>query len=51
MSRAVGRLSRAADSPDTTLETVFDLASITKTMATTLALVLLVQQRSPVLAG
>ena len=41
--RSVGRLSAAA-SPDTTLETVFDLASITKTMATTLALVLLVQQ-------
>jgi serine-type D-Ala-D-Ala carboxypeptidase len=42
--RAVGRLSGKADSPETTLETVFDLASITKTMATTLALVLLVQQ-------
>ena len=42
--RAVGRLSRAADSPPTTLETVFDLASITKTLATTLALILLVQQ-------
>ncbi len=44
-ARAVGRLSRAADSPATTLETVFDLASVTKTLATTLALILLVQQR------
>ena len=43
-ARAVGRLSRAADSPAVSLETVFDLASLTKTLATTLALVLLVQQ-------
>ena len=42
--QAVGRLSRDPDSPATTLETVFDLASITKTLATTLALLLLVQQ-------
>jgi serine-type D-Ala-D-Ala carboxypeptidase len=42
--RAVGRLSITPDSPETTLKAVFDLASITKTLATTLALLLLVQQ-------
>ena len=42
--RAVGRLSTEPASPATTLKTVFDLASITKTLATTLALLLLVQQ-------
>jgi serine-type D-Ala-D-Ala carboxypeptidase len=42
--RAVGRLNTEPTSPETTLETVFDLASVTKTLATTLALLLLVQQ-------
>jgi serine-type D-Ala-D-Ala carboxypeptidase len=41
--KAVGRLSAAPASPATTLKTVFDLASITKTLATTLALLVLVQ--------
>ena len=44
MRRQWDSLAAVADSPDTTLEAVFDLASITKTMATTLALILLVQQ-------
>ncbi len=42
--RAVGHLSTEPESPETTLEAVFDLASVTKTLATTLALMLLVQQ-------
>jgi serine-type D-Ala-D-Ala carboxypeptidase len=41
--KAVGRLSSAPASPATTLETVFDLASLTKTLATTLALLVPVQ--------
>ncbi len=41
---AVGRLSLAPDSPATTLRTMFDLASITKALATTLALLVLVQE-------
>lgn len=41
---AVGRLSLAPDSPATTLGTMFDLASITKALATTLALLVLVQE-------
>jgi CubicO group peptidase (beta-lactamase class C family) len=43
-TKAVGRLSLSPDSPETTLEAVFDLASLTKTLATTLALLFLVQQ-------
>lgn len=42
--KAVGRLTIEPNSPATTLETVFDLASLTKTLATTLALLLLVQR-------
>lgn len=42
---AVGRLSIAPGSPATTLDTIFDLASLTKPLATTLALMVLVQQR------
>ena len=41
---AVGRLSSAPDSPAATLQTYFDLASLTKALATTLALLLLVQE-------
>lgn len=41
---AGGRLSQASDSPPTTQETLFDLASLTKPLATTLALVLLLQK-------
>ncbi len=41
---AVGRLSAAPDSPGVSLATVFDLASVTKPLATTLALLVLVQQ-------
>ncbi len=48
---AVGRLSQAADSPPTTLATVFDLASITKALATTLAVLLLVQEGNLSLAA
>lgn len=42
--KAVGRLTVEPDSPATTPEAVFDLASITKTLATTLALLTLTQQ-------
>jgi serine-type D-Ala-D-Ala carboxypeptidase len=42
--KAVGRLTIEPDSLATTLETVFDLASLTKTLATSLALLLLVQR-------
>ncbi|MGQ9921801.1 MAG: serine hydrolase domain-containing protein, partial [Desulfobacca sp.] len=41
---AVGRLSGTPSSPAATLSTYFDLASLTKTLATTLALMLLVQE-------
>jgi CubicO group peptidase (beta-lactamase class C family) len=43
--QAFGRLSSDPGSPAATPETVFDLASITKTLATTLAILLLVQTR------
>jgi serine-type D-Ala-D-Ala carboxypeptidase len=42
--KTVGRLSVEPDSPATTPAAVFDLASITKSLATTLALLFLVQQ-------
>jgi len=41
---AVGRLHAGPDSPPATLATVFDLASVTKPLATTLALLVLRQQ-------
>jgi len=41
--RAVGRLHTGPDAPAATPEAVFDLASLTKPLATTLALLLLVQ--------
>ncbi len=41
---AAGRLSRDADSPRATLHTVFDLASLTKPLATALAVLRLMEQ-------
>lgn len=41
---AAGRLSRDPDSPSATLDTVFDLASLTKPLATALAVLLLAQE-------
>ena len=41
---AAGRLSKDRDAPAVTPDTVFDLASLTKPLATTLALILLVDQ-------
>jgi CubicO group peptidase (beta-lactamase class C family) len=41
---AAGRLSRDGDSPLTTLDTAFDLASLTKPLATALAVLRLVEQ-------
>lgn len=41
---AVGRLSQDPESPSVTLDTVFDLASLTKPLATALALMLLVSR-------
>lgn len=43
---AAGRLSRDPDSPSATLDTVFDLASLTKPLATALAVLLLAQEES-----
>ncbi|MCL6620739.1 MAG: beta-lactamase family protein [Syntrophobacterales bacterium] len=40
---AAGRLSREPDSPSASLDTVFDLASLTKPLATALAVLLLAQ--------
>jgi CubicO group peptidase (beta-lactamase class C family) len=41
---AAGRLSKGRDAPAVTPDTVFDLASLTKPLATTLALMILVDQ-------
>jgi CubicO group peptidase (beta-lactamase class C family) len=41
---ATGRLSRDENSPPVTLDTIFDLASLTKPLATTLAIMLLVNR-------
>jgi len=41
---AVGRLSSAPDSPAARVQTYFDLASLTKALATTLAVLVLVQE-------
>jgi CubicO group peptidase (beta-lactamase class C family) len=41
---AVGRASRDPESPPVTLDTIFDLASLTKPLATTLAVMLLADQ-------
>jgi len=42
---AAGRVSRDPEAPAATLDTVFDLASLTKPLATALALMLLVERR------